>query len=83
MERPTYFTMMTLFEHDTKYYNQSNRILHHVSHMALQASLLIGTMEPSKFVPGSCDRQACATSNSGQLRNNLKLGQKFSARYAL
>ena len=56
MERPTYYTMMTLFEHDTKYYNQSNKILHHVSHMALQASLLIGTTEPSKVVPGSYDR---------------------------
>ena len=48
--------MITLFDQNKKYYNQSNKILHLVSHIALQATSLIGTMEPSSSVPESSDR---------------------------
>ena len=44
--------------------------------MAIQAAPLIGTAGPSKSVQRSSDRHS-------QLRSNLKLGQNFSATYAL
>ena len=50
--------MITLFEQNRKYYNQNNKILHLVSHIALQATSMIGTTEPSSSVPGSSDRHA-------------------------
>ena len=50
--------MITLFDQNRKYYNQNNKILHLVSDIALQATLLIGTTEPSSSVPGSSDRHA-------------------------
>ena len=50
--------MITLFDQNRKYYNQNNKILHLVSHIALQATLLIGTTEPSSTLPGSSDRHA-------------------------
>ena len=49
---------MTLFDQNRKYYNQNNKILHLVSHIALQATSMIGTTEPSSSVPGSSDRHA-------------------------
>ena len=45
-KRPTYHTMITLFDQNRKYYSQNNKILHLVSHMTLQAISLIGTLEP-------------------------------------
>ena len=50
--------MITLFDQNKKYYNQSNKILHLVSHIALQATSLIGTTEPSGSFPGSSDSHA-------------------------
>ena len=50
-------TMITLFDRNRKYYNQNNKILYLVSHMALQAAPLIGTMEPSNLFPGSSDNR--------------------------
>ena len=50
--------MITLFDQNRKYYNQNNKILHLVSHIALQATSFIGTTEPSSSVPGNCDRYA-------------------------
>ena len=57
-KRPTYYTMITLFDQNIKYYNQSNTILHLVSLMALQAAPLIGATEPLNSVPGSSDGHA-------------------------
>ena len=48
--------MITLFDQNRKYYNQNNKILHLDSHMATQVAVLIGTVKPSNFVPGSSDR---------------------------
>ena len=50
--------MITWFDQNGKYYNQNNKILHLVSHMALQATLLIDTTEPSNSVPRNSDRHA-------------------------
>ena len=50
--------MITLLDQNRKYYNQNNKILHLVSHIALQATLLIGTTEPSNSVPRNSDRHA-------------------------
>ena len=50
--------MVTLFDQSRKYYNQNNKILHLVSHIALQAASLISATEPSNSVPGSSDRYA-------------------------
>ena len=57
-KRSTYYTMITLFDQNKKYYNQSNKILHLVSHIALQATSLIVTTEPSGSFPGSSDSHA-------------------------
>ena len=57
-KRPTYYTMVTLFDQNRKYYNQNSKIFHLVSHMVLQAVPLIKTAEPSIFVPGSSDRHS-------------------------
>ena len=57
-KRPTYYAMITLFDQNRKYGNQNNKILHIVSHMALQAAPVIRTTEPSNSVPGSFDRHA-------------------------
>ena len=57
-KRPTYYTMITLFDQNRKYCNQNNKILHLVSHISLQATSLIGTMELLSSVPGSSDRHA-------------------------
>ena len=54
-KRPTYSTMITLFDQNRKYDNQNNKILHLVSHIELQATSLIGVTEHSSSVPGSCD----------------------------
>ena len=50
--------MMILFDQNIKYYNQDNKILHLVSHVALQTAPLIGTTKPSNSVPSSSDRNA-------------------------
>ena len=50
--------MITLFDQNKKYYNQNNKIHHLVSHIAVQATSLIGTTEPSGSVPGSSDSHA-------------------------
>ena len=50
--------MITFFDQNRKYYNQNNKILHLVSHIALQSTSLIDTTEPSSFVPGRSDRHA-------------------------
>ena len=50
--------MIFSFYQNRKYYNQNNKILYLVSHMAFQAALLTGITEPSKFVSGSFDRHA-------------------------
>ena len=54
----THYAMITSFDQNRKYYNQNNKILHLVSHIALQATLLIGTTEPSSSVPRNSDRHA-------------------------
>ena len=48
--------MITLLDQNRKYYNQNNKILHLVLHMALRAAPLIGTTGPSDSVSGSSDR---------------------------
>ena len=73
-------TMISLFDKNRQYYNQNNKTFHLVSHMAFKAAPLIGRTEPSNSDPGSSDGHAQPL---GQLRNNLKVGQNFSARYAL
>ena len=50
--------MITLFDQNRKYYNQNNKTLPLVSHIALQATSLIGTTEPLSSVPGYPDRHA-------------------------
>ena len=57
-KRPTYYTMITLFDKNRKYYNQNNKIFHLFSHMVLQAAPLIGTTKPSNSAPGASDRHA-------------------------
>ena len=50
--------MIILFKQTRKYYNQNNKILHLVSHMALQSALLIGTtivIRNRNFLSVSCD----------------------------
>ena len=55
-KRPTCYTIITLFDQNRKYYNQNNKNLHLVSHIALQAASLNGSTESSNSVPGSSDR---------------------------
>ena len=50
--------MIPLFDQKRKYYNQNNKILQLVSHMALQTVPLIGTMETLNSVPASSDKLA-------------------------
>ena len=50
--------MISLFDQNRKYYNHNNKTLHLVSHIALQATSLISTMEPSSSFPGGSDRHA-------------------------
>ena len=57
-KRPTYYTMITLFDQNRKYYNQKNKILHLVSHKALQTAPLIDTMETLNSVTVSSDKYA-------------------------
>ena len=57
-KRSSYYTMVTLFDQNRKYYNQNNKILHLISHMTLQAAPLIGTTEPQNFFPGRSDTHA-------------------------
>ena len=73
--------MITLFNQNRKYYNQNNKILHFVSHMALQAARLIDTTDSSNSVPASSDRHAQLL--TAGTWNNFKVGENFSARYAL
>ena len=71
-KRPTYYTMITLFDQNRKYCNQNNKILDLVSLIALQATLLIGTTKPSSSVPRSSDRHALL-STEGNLELILNL----------
>ena len=48
--------MITLFVQNKKYYNHNNKILHLASHIALQATSLIGTTKLSSSVPEISDR---------------------------
>ena len=48
--------MISLFDRNRKYYNHNNKTLHLVSHIALQATSLISTTEPSSSVPGGSDK---------------------------
>ena len=50
--------MITLFDQNRKYYNQNNKILYLVSHIALQSTSMIGATESSTSVLGSSDRHA-------------------------
>ena len=50
--------MMILFDQNIKYYNQDNKILHLVSHVALQTAPLIGMTETLNSVSGSSDKHA-------------------------
>ena len=54
-KRPNYYTMITLFDENRKYYNQNTKLLYLVSRITLQATLLIGTTEPLNSVPGNSD----------------------------
>ena len=56
--------MIILFDQNIKYYNHNNKILLRVSHIALQATTLIGTTEHSSSVPGSSDRHALLLTES-------------------
>ena len=49
--------MITLFNQNKNYYNQNNKILHLVSHMALQGAVLSGTRELLNSVSRSSDRR--------------------------
>ena len=51
-------TAKGLFDQNRKYYNHNNKTLHLVSHIALQATSLISTTEPSSSFPGGSDRHA-------------------------
>ena len=57
-KRPTYYTMITLFDQNRKYYNQNNNILHLVPQMALQTAPLIGATETLNSFSGSSDKHA-------------------------
>ena len=50
--------MISLLDENRKCYNHNNKTLHLVSHIALQATSLISTTEPSSSVPGGSDRHA-------------------------
>ena len=76
--------MITLFEQNRKYYNQNNKILHLVSHIALQATSLIGTTEPSSSVPGSSDTHALLlTEGNFEIILNLDKILVHAIRYCL
>ena len=57
-KKPTYYTIITVFDQNRKYYHQINSIIHLVPQMALQAAPLIGKAKPSNSVAGSSDRYA-------------------------
>ena len=74
-KRPTYYTAITLFDQNRKHYNQNTKILHIVSHIVLQAALLIITTGPSNYVTHA---QLLTVGNF-----EIKFETKFSALYAL
>ena len=49
--------MITLFNQNKNYYNQNNKILHLVSHMALQGAVLSATRELLNSVSRRSDRR--------------------------
>ena len=83
-KRPTYYTMITLFDQNRKYYIQNNKTLHLVSQIALQVSSLIDTTEPSSSVPGNSDRHALPlTEGNFEIILNMDKSLVYVMRYCV